>query len=125
MRALSVASFVAAAALFAACRATTDFVLHRPARSVVLSPVDTTIVEGRTFRLRVTVLDDRGDTIPEVVSTFQSTDITVVAVTADGMVMGVGAGWTAVEVHADSASGFTRVTVSDSSILVHLRRIDY
>jgi YVTN family beta-propeller protein len=120
LRSLAVASAVAAAALLAACRATTDFRLFRPARTVVVSPADTVIAEGRTFRLRAAALDDQGDTVTEVVPTFRSADTTVLRVTAGGMVTGVGAGGGVIVAEAGGLVGSAYVLVTDSTILAHL-----
>ncbi|HXY19845.1 MAG TPA: YncE family protein [Gemmatimonadales bacterium] len=114
---LALGAAAAAAALLGGCRGPNDFVLYRPPKSVSLSPSDTTIVEGQSFRLRAATLDSLGDTVTEVPPVLRNTDTTVLRLSSDGVVTGVGVGVGSVTADAEAVEARALVTVTDSALV--------
>ncbi|MEJ7809014.1 MAG: Ig-like domain-containing protein [Gemmatimonadaceae bacterium] len=83
-----------------------------PASSVVVSPGTATIVAGGTTLLSATVNDAGGSPLPGRQVSWSSSDNSVAAVSATGLVTGVAAGTATIAATADGKSGSAQVTVS-------------
>ena len=95
-----------------------------PPANVVVSPRDTSIVQGRTFQLRVAIADSLDETIPGVAPTFSSTDTTILRVSPSGVVTGAYGGDAFVDAIVQSGASRivigTHVTVADTTLLAHV-----
>ncbi len=88
--------------------------------SVAVAPADTTIKEGGSYPLRVTVYDLNNDSIPGAPVTFHSSDSTIATVSPSGVVTGVGAGQATISAQSGAAASYASLTVKDTSIVAHV-----
>ena len=89
-----------------------DVTVMQSAGRVVITPEEATLMSlGATVQLTATVLDDNDQQVEGAVVTWQSSDASVAAVNAQGLVTAVGNGVARITVRAGSASSGIDVTV--------------
>ena len=92
------------------------------AGSVVVSPAADTIAAGDTLRLAAAAFDENGNRVGVAVFDWSSSDPSVAAVDASGLVRGVRAGSATITATADNVQGTSEITVAnpDRAALVAL-----
>jgi YVTN family beta-propeller protein len=92
-----------------------------PIAQVLVAPSDTTLRPHQTAQLRTHVIDIDGDTVSGAPVVYSSDDVSVATVTNGGLVTATGAaGQAQITARSGFASGFSVITVPDTSIVAHL-----
>src|SRR5438128_2147107 len=93
----------------AACDSTTT--PPPPVASVTVLPAAATLLSGDTVRLLATAMDAARDTLKDRPITWRTSDAAVAAVSATGLVTGVGSGTASITAVVESQSGASGITV--------------